>query len=197
MGRIDTKAKHRRPVSETALPSRGQRKRALKKASLIKKISLTERVQRGTGEPKDGEHAATESLLPGSVAGESVLTSTIATGTKLKCPKRIAFQRVISNKGKRTLMAAEMGQVNAVLAADSFQQDPFLAIQAHLRQKAQAAPPVVDNKAENTKNKAKTSREARESKRVGKHAQEARGDRGQTAKAKPYKGRNAKMRVKR
>lgn len=52
MGRIDTKAKHRRPVSETALPSRGQRKRALKKASLIKKISLTERVQRGAGEPK-------------------------------------------------------------------------------------------------------------------------------------------------
>ena len=49
MGRIDTKAKHRRPVSETALPSRGQRKRALKKASLIKKISLTERLRKGTG----------------------------------------------------------------------------------------------------------------------------------------------------
>lgn len=29
-------------------------------------------------------------------------------------------------------MAAEMGQVNAVLAADSFQQDPFLAIQARI-----------------------------------------------------------------
>lgn len=61
-----------------------------------------------------------------AAAGES----TIATGEKLKCTKRVAFQRVISNKGKRTLMAAEMGQVNAVLAADSFKQDPFLAIQA-------------------------------------------------------------------
>ncbi|CAN0092711.1 unnamed protein product [Laminaria digitata] len=193
MGRIVAKAKHRRPVSETALPSRGQRKRALKKASLIKKISLTERVQRGAGEPKNGD-LATES-------GESALTSTIATGAKLKCPTRVAFQRVISNKGKRTLMAAEMGQVNAVLAADSFQQDPFLAIQArilaHLRQKAEAAPPVVDSKTDNTKKKAKAPREGRESKRVGKHAQESRGGRTQSVKAKPYKGRNAKMRVKR
>ena len=29
-------------------------------------------------------------------------------------------------------MATEMGQVNAVLAADSFKQDPFLAIQARI-----------------------------------------------------------------
>lgn len=58
--------------------------------------------------------------------------STIASGEKLKCTKRVVFQRVISNKGKRTLMATEMGQVNAVLAADSFKQDPFLAIQARI-----------------------------------------------------------------
>lgn len=54
MGRIDTKAKHRRPVSESAAPSRGQRKRALKKASLIKKIGLTKRVERGINEHKVG-----------------------------------------------------------------------------------------------------------------------------------------------
>eukprot|EP00904_Undaria_pinnatifida_P002070 jgi/Undpi1/11864/HiC_scaffold_4.g01563.m1 len=187
MGRIDTKAKHRRPVSETALPSRGQRKRALKKASLIKKISLTERVQRVTGEPKDGGDLA------------EAEDSTIVTGEKLKCTKRVVFQRVISNKGKRTLMATEMGQVNAVLAADSFKQDPFLAIQAHLRQKAQAAPPVADSKTGNPKKKTKVSStsQGRGSKTVVKHAQESRGSRFQSVKAKPYKGRNAKMRVKR
>lgn len=43
MGRSDKNAKAplRRAVSETAAPSRGQRKRALKKASLISKIGLT------------------------------------------------------------------------------------------------------------------------------------------------------------
>lgn len=69
--------------------------------------------------------------------------------------------------------------------------------QAHLRQKAKAASPVVDSKTENTKKKTKASGEGRESERVGKHAQEARGGRAQSAKAKPYKGRNAKMRMKR
>ena len=36
-------------------------------------------------------------------------------------------------------MAAEMGQVNAVLAADSFQQDPFLAIQARILAESSAS----------------------------------------------------------
>lgn len=44
-------------------------------------------------------------------------------------PKQPAFQRVVSNKGKKTLMAAEMGQLTAVLDASSFQKDPFAAIQ--------------------------------------------------------------------
>lgn len=45
MGRSDKKAKAplRRAVSESAAPSRGQRKRALKKASLISKIGLSKR----------------------------------------------------------------------------------------------------------------------------------------------------------
>eukprot|EP00752_Nemacystus_decipiens_P012148 g10767.t1 len=58
MGRSNKKAKAplRRPVSESAAPSRGQRKRALKKASLISKIGLT---QRARERPKDddGAHA--------------------------------------------------------------------------------------------------------------------------------------------
>lgn len=47
MGRSDKKAKApiRRAVSESATPSRGQRKRALKKASLISKIGLTKRAR--------------------------------------------------------------------------------------------------------------------------------------------------------
>lgn len=47
MGRSDKKAKAplRRAVSESAAPSRGQRKRALKKASLISKIGLTKRAR--------------------------------------------------------------------------------------------------------------------------------------------------------
>lgn len=38
-------------------------------------------------------------------------------------------QSITSNKRKKILMAAEMGQLNAVLAAPSFQQRPFHAIQ--------------------------------------------------------------------
>ena len=54
MGRSDKKAKAplRRPVSESAAPSRGQRKRALKKASLISKIGLTKRARES---PKVGQ----------------------------------------------------------------------------------------------------------------------------------------------
>jgi len=46
MGRAEkAKAPHRRPVDASAAPSRGQRKRALKKASLLKKIGVAKRVQ--------------------------------------------------------------------------------------------------------------------------------------------------------
>ncbi len=49
MGRADkTKAPHRRPVDASAAPSRGQRKRALKKASLLKKIGVAKRVRQET-----------------------------------------------------------------------------------------------------------------------------------------------------
>lgn len=44
-------------------------------------------------------------------------------------PTQPTFQRVVSNKGKKTLMAAEMRQLNAVLDAPSFQKDPLAAIQ--------------------------------------------------------------------
>lgn len=44
--------------------------------------------------------------------------------------KASVFQRVSSNRGKRTLMKAEMGQISAAMASPSFQEDPFAAIQA-------------------------------------------------------------------
>ncbi|CAM9217742.1 unnamed protein product [Ectocarpus fasciculatus] len=170
MGRIDTKAKHRRPVSESAAPSRGQRKRALKKASLIKKIGLTSKHVRQTTDDKVPSVADVEKGIPSR-------PSPAAKGS--------AFQRVSSNKGKRSLMTSEMGQINAVLSAPSFQQDPFAAIQAHLRQTALPVPPIADCKTRKP-GKAKVS-----AKSVGQHAGETRGDR--KPKAKPYKARNAKM----
>ncbi|CAM9861613.1 unnamed protein product [Ectocarpus sp. 12 AP-2014] len=174
MGKIDTKAKHRRPVSESAVPSRGQRKRALKKASLIKKIRLTSKhVRQRTDED--------EKQVPSVTADEKGIPS----GPSLAA-KGSAFQRVSSNKGKRSLMTSEMGQINAVLSAPSFQQDPFAAIQAHLRQTALPTPPIADCKARKA-GKGKVS-----AKSVGQHAGETRGDR--KSKAKPYKARNAKMR---
>ncbi|CAM9967682.1 unnamed protein product [Pylaiella littoralis] len=180
MGRIDTKAKHRRPVSESAAPSRGQRKRALKKASLIKKIGLTKRVERGINEHKDEE-------LPALVAREKT--------TPIPPPPRVqgtAFRRVVNNKGKKALMNQEMGQLTAVLNTASFQQDPFAAVQAHLRQTACSTPsPVIDDKAQ------RPGKGKKSTKRVGKHSGEGRGDRRDTkTSAKPFKGRNAKMRVK-
>ncbi|CAN0524063.1 unnamed protein product [Ectocarpus sp. 8 AP-2014] len=175
MGKIDTKAKHRRPVSESAVPSRGQRKRALKKASLIKKIGLTSKHVRQRRTDED------EKQVPSVATDEKGIPSRPSLAAKGS-----AFQRVSSNKGKRSLMTSEMGQINAVLSAPSFQQDPFAAIQAHLRQTALLTPPIADCKARKP-GKGKVS-----AKSVGQHAGETRGDR--KPKAKPYKARNAKMR---
>ncbi len=40
-----------------------------------------------------------------------------------------AFRRVVTNKGRKMLMSAEMGQLTAVLHAAEFQEDPFAAVQ--------------------------------------------------------------------
>lgn len=105
--------------------------------------------------------------------------------------KGSAFQRVVSNKGKKMLMSAEMGQLTAVLNATEFQEDPFAAIQAHLRQTARSAPPTaVDHKARRPGVSAKKVE-------VGQHSTKRRGGReDKKPTAKPYKGRNAKMRTK-
>ncbi|CAM9150139.1 unnamed protein product [Hapterophycus canaliculatus] len=171
MGRINTKAKHRRPVSESAAPSRGQRKRALKKASLIKKIGLTQHIQRGKDEPKVSTLMTTEKRVKASPQ-----------------IKASGFQRVSSNRGKKTLMKAEMGQISAAMASSSFQEDPFAAIQAHLRHRhmTNPPPPVDDTK---VRKPGKVS-----SPSIGHHSGDKRGDVKQ--KPKPYKGRNAKMRTK-
>ncbi|CAM9530863.1 unnamed protein product [Ectocarpus sp. 4 AP-2014] len=175
MGKIDTKAKHRRPVSESAVPSRGQRKRALKKASLIKKIGLNSKHVRQRTDEDDKRVLSV-------AADEKGISSRPSLAAKAS-----AFQRVSSNKGKRSLMTSEMGQINAVLSAPSFQQDPFAAIQAHLRQTALLTPPIADCKARRKPGKGKVS-----AKSIGQHAGETRGDR--KPKVKPYKARNAKMR---
>lgn len=89
------------------------------------------------------------------------------------------------------LMSAEMGQVTAVLNATAFQEDPFAAIQAHLRQTARPAPPTVDD------DKVRTPRVSAKKIRVGQHSTKKRGGReDKKPPAKPYKGRNAKMRTK-
>lgn len=67
-------------------------------------------------------------VLPNATTGESALPIR-ATRSQPRDLEQVAFQRVVSNKGKKTLMAAEMRQLNAVLATVSFQQDPFAAIQ--------------------------------------------------------------------
>ncbi|CAM9940713.1 unnamed protein product [Scytosiphon promiscuus] len=173
MGRINTKAKHRRPVSDSAAPSRGQRKRALKKASLIKKIGLTQPIQRGKDEPKDEP---------------TLMRVTDTKGERSSGVKPSAFQRVSSNRGKKTLMKAEIGQINAAMASPSFQQNPFAAIQAHLRHRNTTNSPAPVDEAEVSK-PGKLSR-----KKLGHHSGDRRGD--VKPKAKPYKGRNAKMRAK-
>lgn len=102
-----------------------------------------------------------------------------------------AFQRVVSNKGKRMLMSAEMGQLTAVLNATEFQEDPFAAIQAHLRQTACPAPPTADD------DKARRSAVSAKKVRVGQHSSKKReGREDKKPRTKPYKGRNAKMRTK-
>lgn len=70
--------------------------------------------------------------------------------------------------------------------------DVMFVSQAHLRQTACSAPsPVMDSKARRP-GKGKKSTD-----RVGKHSGEGRGDRrDRKPSTKPYKGRNAKMRVK-
>lgn len=103
--------------------------------------------------------------------------------------KGSAFQRVVSNKGKKMLMSAEMGQLTAVLNAAEFQEDPFAAIQAHLRQTARPAPLTVDDKARRPGVSAKKVK-------VGQHSTKRGGREDKKPTAKPYKGRNAKMRTK-
>ena len=102
--------------------------------------------------------------------------------------KGSAFQRVVSNKGKKMLMSAEMGQLTAVLNATEFQQDPFAAIQAHLRQTACPALPVDD--------KARRPGVSTKKVKVGQHSTKRGGREDKKPTAKPYKGRNAKMRTK-
>lgn len=68
-------------------------------------------------------------VLPNATAGGSALSGKV-TRPQPRGLEQAAFQRVTSNKGKKTLMAAEMRQLNAVLATASFQEDPFAAIQA-------------------------------------------------------------------
>lgn len=88
-------------------------------------------------------------------------------------------------------MSAEMGQLTAVLNAAEFQQDPFAAIQAHLRQTACPAPLTVDA------DKARRPGVSAKKLRVGQHSTKKRGGReDKKPSAKPYKGRNAKMRTK-
>eukprot|EP00903_Cladosiphon_okamuranus_P011779 g11072.t1 len=96
MGRNVKKAKAplRRAVSESAAPSRGQRKRALKKASLICKMGLTKRARES---PED------DKLPTAPVSAKD----TAGTQPRPRV-KGSAFQRVVSNKGKKMLMSAEM-----------------------------------------------------------------------------------------
>lgn len=61
--------------------------------------------------------------MPKSAEVETVATSTAARGTQG------TFQQVVTNKRKKSLMAAEMGQLSTVIDAPSFQNDPFAAIQ--------------------------------------------------------------------
>lgn len=104
--------------------------------------------------------------------------------------KASAFQRVVSNKGKKMLMSAEMGQLTAVLNATEFQEDPFAAIQAHLRQTARPAPPAARD------DRARRPGACGKKVRVGHHSAKRGGREDQKPSAKPYKGRNAKMRTK-
>lgn len=176
--------------------SRGQRKRALRRASLVKKIGVnaTSQGAEGNDEEEDDEDVPPTTNLPSqSVDGGHSLpgmaTQSASTDPR---PTQPTFQRVVSNKGKKTLMAAEMRQLNAVLDAPSFQKDPLAAIQAHLRQTTAPISTSTENPKVRGGTKAKTPKRG-----LNRSQQSRENGGGKNQASKPYKGRHAKMKMKR
>ncbi|KAG5191224.1 hypothetical protein JKP88DRAFT_266633 [Tribonema minus] len=114
--------------------SRGQRKRATKRAALVRKRTLV------TANVEQRKQEAAKGL--GSMGGLMETLTGAAEDASGPSQKRKAAKaqlrsaparRIITNKGKRSVAEKELAQLAAVLANESFKRDPFAAIQAHMK----------------------------------------------------------------
>ncbi len=118
--------------------SRGQKKRLAKREQYLKRermVMSSLRLQR-LEEQKgrlDGLDAIREAL--GAAATSSAATPTTATSTKpgATSAAETTKNKLSTNKSKKTLANTEISHMSLVLQHPSFQQNPFDAIQQHLR----------------------------------------------------------------
>eukprot|EP00611_Tribonema_gayanum_P023984 TRINITY_DN5169_c0_g1_i1.p1 TRINITY_DN5169_c0_g1~~TRINITY_DN5169_c0_g1_i1.p1 ORF type:complete len:172 (-),score=45.56 TRINITY_DN5169_c0_g1_i1:27-542(-) len=129
----------KKPVSSAAAKpsdenlSRGQRKRATKRAALVRKRTLV------TANVEQRKQEAAKGLggmggLMETLVGAAEDASGPSPKRKAKAQLRSApARRIVTNKGKRSVAEKEVAQLAAVLANESFKRDPFAAIQAHMK----------------------------------------------------------------
>ncbi|CAM9566224.1 unnamed protein product [Choristocarpus tenellus] len=186
----------------SAMPSsRGQRKRALKKQTLAKKMKMVEKIEKKQPSKRitrglDGMTGLLDSLTNGEE-----LPTFFGSGSGVTTPAQSRTIRVVSNRGRKKVMELELEQLNAVLRAPVFGEDPFGAIQAHLKQTMAAAPqPKITKVVTNKDRKGKGHSQARKSSQQSVEEVKSGGaGHGHTAwlagRKKPFKGKYAKMRI--
>ena len=136
MARADTKKsrRFRRPVASKehtstkeppTIPSRGQRKRALKRSALLKKKSLAERISHGKQKEEEGRN----SLLGDLADVRASLLRLEGEGSNGERVPTDPSLRIRQSK----IRHVEVPQFAAVLQNASFKENPFQALRMHFQ----------------------------------------------------------------
>jgi hypothetical protein len=126
MAKVSLRTPHRRPEPEIKKPSRGQRKRAIKKDRIVTKKVLLEKVVKMKKLRTQGEAFGDLAALDDELGSIQAVNDKINVHGSTKRPKR-------TEKRRQAELEVQRIRNQKIFNLDAFNENPFKVVQEHLR----------------------------------------------------------------